>query len=201
LTNSATVSGGGDPNSHTATDPTHSGDPVQIASMGTPNLMVTAGGQTSTQFDVESSSGEGTLNFSCSGLPAGSTCAFNPPNGNSLSQVVNMTVTTALGNASHVPPAFRRSLRFYAALLPFPAIILLAVGRKKKHRRWRLMAGATLLPALLALTDCGGGTFVRQGGTPAGTFTVTVKATSATTGDSGSTTVNLTVISPGLQGH
>src|SRR5262249_60023714 len=30
VTNSATVSGGGDPNSHTANDPTHIGPPIQI---------------------------------------------------------------------------------------------------------------------------------------------------------------------------
>ena len=188
VTNTATVSGGGELNTanDTATDATHIGAPLQISAQ-VANLQVSPGGTTSTTFNVDSSSGLGAITFACSGLPAGATCTFNPASVTQLSSQVTMTIAVA-GSSSltawwleilKTPPA-------YAMLLSLLGLLSVAV----LPRRRRLIVCFGVL-AMLALIGCGGGS---HRGTPAGTFPINVTATSASTGTSASTTVNLTVL-------
>jgi hypothetical protein len=201
VVNTVTVSGGGDQNSHTASDPTHIGSPVQLTPEGSTIAQVVAGGITSVIIDVDSSAGEGTLTLSCSGLPAGAACSFNPPNATALTTPVTVTIGTTLG-ASARPPDSRPGFGVYAMLFPVFGVLLLGAGAKRDRKRLRrlvVVLGIGLLVSLLTLSGCGG--LARTGGTPAAVSTVTVTATSTTTGDSGSTTINLTVLNPAPTAH
>ncbi len=199
VTNMATVSGGGDPNSHTASDPTHIGPKLQMNPNGGPNLQVTDGSSTSMDFTVDSSPGLGAITFSCSGLPDKASCSFNPQSESQLSATVTMVVSATAGSTAALPQGPGIASPFYAALLPILGLLGLGVGRKKrKATRLRLAMLLAGLVILLTFVGCGGGGF-HQTGTPAGTFPITVSATSASTGQSASTVVNLTVISAGPQ--
>jgi hypothetical protein len=148
--------------------------------------------------------GEGfsqTIDFSsasCSGLPAGASCSFNPanvtPNGGAVS--TTLTVSTAASSASQMmprqgPPGNRQGM-FFALLLPG----LLILGGHR-GRRGRMLAGLGMIVALLALcvatfSGCGSsGSGGNGGGTPAGTYTITVTATASSL--SHSTTFTLVV--------
>ena len=191
VTNSATVSGGGDPNSHTANDPTHIGPPVQI-SIGVSNVTVNVGGTQFVTLTVDSTAGEGTLNLSCSGLPFGSTCSFNPPSTNQLSTTVTMGITTSPGAGSVLPLGTGRTPPLYAAVLPLLGLMIgFGLRKKGKLARMRLAFAFSGLALFLALMGCGGTRTTPP--TPASTSQVTVTATSTTTGDSGSATITLTV--------
>ena len=193
VTNTATVSGGGELNTanDTATDPTHTSNlPLQIIATGG-TLSVMAGGTTSMDFTVESSPGVGVITFSCSGLPPGASCSFNPSSENQLTATVTMTVTTAAGSVSVVPFGGHRTTPVYAVLLPLLGLAGLGFGRKKgNQRRLRLAMLLAGLLMLLIFAGCGGRG--QTPGTPRGTFPVTVTATSSTA--QASTTVNLNVL-------
>jgi hypothetical protein len=110
-----------------------------------------------------------------------------------------MTVSAAAGSVAALPQGPGIAPPFYAALLPILGLLGLGLGRKKgKTARLRLAMLLAGLLLLLTFVGCGGGGF-HQTGTPAGTFSITVSATSASTGQSASTVVNLTVISQGPQ--
>ncbi len=199
VTNMATVSGGGDPNSHTASDLTHIGPPLNVTPNSGPNLQVTDGSTTSMDFTVDSSPGLGAITFSCSGLPVGASCSFNPQSESQLSATVTMTVSASAGSAPVTAQAPGITPPLYAALLPILGLLGFGVGRKKgKAARLRLAMLLAGLLVLMTFVGCGGGSF-KQTGTPAGTFQITVSATSASTGQSASTVVNLTVLSQGPQ--
>jgi endonuclease/exonuclease/phosphatase family metal-dependent hydrolase len=112
------------------------------------------------------------ITFSCSGLPASSSCIFSPatvtPAGFASS---SLTITTNAA-ANHVP-AF--GFRGHGETLAFAFTLLLApLAFRKRKSALRLLALVVLLIAgLQTLTGCGSGT------TPSGTNTVTVTGTSA----------------------
>jgi uncharacterized repeat protein (TIGR01451 family) len=174
------------------------GPPLDIESNGG-NLQVTDGSTTSMDFTVNSSNGLGAITFSCSGLPDKASCSFNPQSESQLSATVTMTVSAAAGSVAALPQGPGISPPFYAALLPILGLLGFGFGRKKgKAARLRLAMLLAGVLMLLAFVGCGGGSF-KQTGTPAGTFQITVSATSASTGQSASTVVNLTVLSQGPQ--
>ncbi len=136
----------------------------------------------------------GSISFACSGLPAFSSCTFNPasltPNGTPVN--VTLTVHTSGQNAALYPPQSpqgggeiaRPALALWA-LGPSLGTLGLAVaaGRRKpgrSRRRAAAMLGAMLL---LAVVGCaGGGSVVPPPSpqtTPPGTSTMTVTATAA----------------------
>ncbi len=199
VTNMATVSGGGDPNSHNASDPTHIGPKLQMNPDGGPNLQVTDGSSTSLDFTVDSSPGLGTITFSCSRLPVGASCSFNPQSESQLTATVTMTVSASVGSAPVAAQAPGITPPLYAALLPLMGLLGFGFGKKKsKSARLPLAMLLAGLLVVLVFVGCGSGSF-KQTGTPAGTFQITVSATSASTGQSASTVLNLTVLSQGPQ--
>jgi len=199
VTNTVTVSGGGELNTanDTASDPTHTGSAaLQITANGN-NLTVVAGSSTSLDFTVDAASGLGTITFSCSGLPVGATCSFNPASESQVTATVTMTVSTTAGSAAFQPLGNHGNTPFYAVLLPFLGLAGLTLrGKKGKATRLRLAMLLAGLMMLFSLVSCGGRGSV-QNGTPAGTFPFSVTASSATT--SASATMNLTVLSAGPQ--
>jgi hypothetical protein len=142
---------------------------------------VTAGTTASYGVRIASTGGfAGNVTFTCSGAPANATCSLNPPSATLVqSGAINVIVsvsTTAHTTTSRLGTA---PWMFFAAGVP-----LLWLARRKR----RLLRGSLLLlgvSALLVLPSCGGDkkktTDNTQTGTPAGTYTLTVTATSGST--------------------
>jgi hypothetical protein len=153
----------------------------------------------------------GTVTFSCSGLPAKASCAFSPAsvvaNGN-LPQSTALTITTTAATAYFVQPVRPNSKpsapTFWASLsgLGVFGLVLAGDGKKSNRRQMAIVLGILLLVMMFSLVGCSGGGSSSGGnggggggtpGTPAGTYAVTVTATG--TGSSAPThTMNLTLI-------
>jgi CSLREA domain-containing protein/uncharacterized repeat protein (TIGR01451 family) len=193
VTNTATVSGGGETNTgnDTASDQTHIGPPIQIT-FNVSTLTVSRGSSASTTFTVDSSAGEGTINFSCSGLPAGSSCSFNPPSESQLTATVTLTIATSAGSASALPFGGEGKTPVFAVLIPLLGLvgIGLSAGKGKKARLRLVLCLGGLMFLLATFAGCAGG----PRGTPTGAFQITVTATSASTRDSGTATITLNVL-------
>jgi trimeric autotransporter adhesin len=200
FTNTATVSGGGDPNNHTASDPVSLGPPIQITSTDSGTATVPAGMAATFNFMVDASGVNppaAVVAFTCSGQPAGTACIFNPLAEGQITQTMTMTVTT-LGHATATaPPMGKYGPPIFAALL-LPMIGLVGVSfraRKSKKTRLRLALAFGGLMLLMALLGCGGSPQGIPTMTQRGTFTITVTGTAATPQGTaqGSATVTLTV--------
>jgi hypothetical protein len=138
------------------------------------------------------------ITFSCSNVPPRSTCT--PPPATSLdgTNSKNVSLSIATQSRSAAPPALGRFRPWPQTSPPATVYWLLAAMASlsaarmlfgKRRRAW------TALPAVLALTlvmgACGGGGGApTDGGTPAGTYTITVTANSGSI----TKTTNLTLI-------
>ena len=132
----------------------------------------------------------GAVSLTCSVSPTPAlapTCSLNPASvtlTTSGSATSNLTVVTASTTVSFLHPKFRSDLlTLYALWLPISGIVLPLSLAKDKRRQKRFLAAllTTLLLTASALQiACGGGSNNVQGsgGTPPGTYTVTVKAAS-----------------------
>jgi subtilase family serine protease len=175
------------------------------SSLGSGSLTV-GQGQTSSAvtFTVTSSAGfivtSGTssttllpVTYSCSGLPSESQCNFSPSSTTSQTSV-SVTITTTAPTASLQRP--NGSMRiFYAALLPgLFGIMFTAGSRKRSLRGLRFLSLIVALGfSTLWLSSCGGssgGGSNSNPGTPMGTSTVVINAT---TGGSGPVTATSSV--------
>jgi hypothetical protein len=117
-----------------------------------------------------------TISYSCSGLPSEATCTFPTAATGGILTIATTAPSAKLDGA----PSGRSRALFYALLLPGVLGLVVSAGnRKRTLRGMRLLS----LIALLALSTlwmpaCGGGSSTPSNpGTPAGTSTVTVKAT------------------------
>jgi hypothetical protein len=127
----------------------------------------------------------GTINFACpSGLPSLTNCAFNPAqvtvSGNSGSTM--LSISTTAGTAA--PPAGNLSSRLFTSggFLALGVVLVGAVAGRRRRKSFFLLFGVLSLAVLLG--SCGGGggtTVVHNPGTPPGSYTVTVSATSGST--------------------
>jgi cytochrome c peroxidase len=146
---------------------------------------VSAGASTSYTFNVSRTTGfTDNLTFSVTGLPAATTASFspNPTTGNSSTMTVT---TTARGQLAPWPKLWPPPANFTVRAWPLWAICLLTMvllayrHRASRHiPRWVF---ATIAFAVLLCVGCGGGgsTPPPPQGTPPGTFTITVIATSS----------------------
>ncbi len=123
------------------------------------------------------------VTYSCSGIPttAEIACNFSPGNGQSISQTaVTLNLVTTAATSQSRPPLGRASRVFYAMLLPgLFGIVFLGGSRTKGVRLLSLIV--VLGFSTLWLGACGGGSNSSQKnpGTPAGSYQVTVNATTA----------------------
>lgn len=137
----------------------------------------------------------GPISFSCSGLPAASTCTFTPASFNvSSAASTTLTISTAARSlAASARPVEKHGVPILAtALFALCGVILLGAGKKRKWQSVALMLCAVALVG--GLISCGGGNPpppVHSQGTPAGTFSVVVTATSGSAAHT--STVTLTV--------
>jgi hypothetical protein len=160
-----------------------------------------AGGSATYTFTVTPLNGfNQAINFSCSGLPAESQCAFAPPsvtpNGAPMTSVLTVT-TTAPSAALGVPPVQKDHLPLYASTTG--AMLGMLWVACSTRRRARVKSRLPLLAALwllATLTSCGGGGGGQnpggQPGTPLGTSQVTVSATAGPNSHSSSITLVVT---------
>jgi uncharacterized protein (TIGR03118 family) len=177
---------------------------------------ITAGQSTSIMLSVNGLNGfNSAVTFSCSGQPANTSCTFNP---NTVTPASGGAVTTTLSVATTMPGTpyhpmlilskngrgpwsyLAMGLLLIAALalrkFAFPGAENLKLGRRR-IRAFGLVGVAGLILAglsLLSISGCGGGSSngnAANPGTPAGTTTLVVTATSGSI--SHSTNITLTV--------
>jgi hypothetical protein len=123
------------------------------------------------------------VTYSCSGIPttAEIACNFSPGNGQAITSTgVTLNLVTTAATAQSHPPFGRASRVFYALLLPgLFGIVLLGGSRTRGVRLLSLIV--VLGFSTLWLGACGGGSNSSQKnpGTPAGSYQVTVNATTA----------------------
>ena len=136
------------------------------------------------------------LTYSCSGLPSEATCVFSPTSPTS-SATVTVSITTTAPTAQLRAPLGHGNRIFYAMLLPGLVGIFLTVGsRKRAARGVRLLSFMAVLGlSTMWLVACGGGSgggASSNPGTPQGTYTITINATTGTVHGTAAT-VTLTV--------
>ena len=198
VTNTATVSGGGeiDTTDNTASDPTTILPPVSI-SLIQGSSTVKAGNPATFTLSVMSVPA-GTVTLTCGTLPAETACTFSPPTLAS-SATVTLTITTKAPTLSSVPPASNSgNLPLYAMTVPFLGLAVTGLRRKKGNEIKRWLASGLTSFALLLLAACGGGSTstlppTLQGGTPTGTYPITVTAINSSANQQGSAVVTLIV--------
>ena len=185
---STAVSGGGD-----AAPPAPVNTSFEINAFlaivgNTPSVTVSAGTPAKFIVQVSATAAAGTVNFSCSGLPAASSCAFTPASLTNSSANVTMTVSTTarsavvtgIGPQNRVPWLWLMLLSVIALAAWWLRIQRAAVPPRKLVP----ILGAAVLVLAALLTACGGGgggtpIVTQPQGTPAGTYTLTFTATSA----------------------
>ena len=162
-----------------------------------PLQKVSAGAEATYTIAVSPSSSTGfpsSVSLTCgSGLPTGAACSFpnNPvPNLNNgaVTRILNITTTARVTTPASL---FRTGGPLYALWLPIGGLAL--VGGVSRRRRW-FLAGLLLmvLGTIALLPACSSSTSSSvTTGTPAGTYTVTINATSGTA--SRTTSVQLAV--------
>lgn len=171
--------------------------PGDFELFSSPNSAIVQAGQSAT-FTISVVPMNGvvsTVTFSCSGLPAASSCIFSPasvtPNGAAATTTLTLS-TTAPGSA--VPFAGLPPWTFLSwTLATVIGFFMMKTGILGKNaRRYSVVFGSIAL--LLCLVSCGGGNgpqHIPTTGTPPGISSVTVTATSATS-HSAALTINVT---------
>lgn len=155
--------------------------------------MTIASGQTATYgLLLRSSAGSlGDVNFSCSGVPALSTCTVNPAQPSlGTTTVMTVTVATGLADASVKLPGERSNgaRNWLAVLLPFSGILLLRARKTGLVRLIGLLSNLIVGVTLITCGGCGVARTVPGNGTgtpsapvitPSGTYTLLIAASSA----------------------
>jgi len=122
------------------------------------------------------------------------TCNFNLPtvNGDGTS-----TLTVA-STANHAALMHSSSI-FYAMLLPIGGMTLLGAGLAGRKKMLGICLACLVIFSFVFMTACGGGSSNNggggnpSGGTPAGTYTITVSATASSGGVNIAKTANVTL--------
>ncbi|HET9306887.1 MAG TPA: SBBP repeat-containing protein [Candidatus Sulfotelmatobacter sp.] len=135
------------------------------------------------------------ITLSCSNLPAGASCNFSnsPAKLVSTSGVTSLLSLTTTPRPIVTPAASLVGRQFYAIWLAIPGLAFLGIGRRSGRRR-RIAIGmlGMVFALLLFIPACSHtSTQAPPSGTPAGSFTITVTATSGS--DVKSQPISLTV--------
>jgi hypothetical protein len=150
------------------------------------SLTVNSGSQGTVTLTVTPQGGfSSTLSFSCSGLPAGATCAFNPPQVTPSGAAVTTQLTVSVGAQS----ASRRMPNPFFPVAAMAAAFCM-IGWRRARGPLMLMLAAVLI-GLGSMSACGGGSGGTGGGSSPMTSTVTVAATGGNIQQT--TTIALTV--------
>lgn len=167
---------------------------------------IAAGGTATYTVDLSGLGGfTGSVALTCGGAPSGTTCSLSPDSvaiNGSTPTAVKVTVTTAGGSARSVVPASRRGgvLALWLSLAGLPGFLLVVVyGGGSRGRHWRAFRPLALVGLLCAVTllmpACGGSSGNKNGGgTPAGTYTLSVTGSFTSGSTSLSHTAKLTLV-------
>jgi hypothetical protein len=136
---------------------------------------VTRGGSTNVTIDAAASGGfNGPISLSCTGLPAGVTCAFSPSTITPGGSAATSKLTIAVGN-TYVPPA---GYMIPASILGMGLLgLVFGVDRSQKStmrrtRLWALGSAVLLLGLLLGAVGCSNSSNHRAGAPPGTTVMV-----------------------------
>jgi photosystem II stability/assembly factor-like uncharacterized protein len=162
--------------------------PPQLQFAGNaPAVTVTAGSSASVQLNILANQSTANVIFSCSGLPAGVQCAFNPTSLTATTQSASVTLT--FNTTTSAASAITRRAAFPITLsLVFPGFFLLPGAALCTRRRNRHLLAGLSLALLLGLAGCGGSSAPPP--PVSATVTVTASAPGAT---SATAQVQLTV--------
>jgi CSLREA domain-containing protein len=194
VTNMASVSGGGELNvaNDTASDVTTITAPPDFAlSFTLTTITVKAGQVASYGIDVtpQHNSFTNPITFTATGLPAMTSFVFNPssvtPGANPASSALVVTTIAGTSVLARNSGNGNSGAPLYALLLPFAGLVLSGFrARKDPGKRgkeaWTLFV-VFLAFGVVGLYGCAGSSHNTENlGTPAGTYTVTITATSGT---------------------
>jgi hypothetical protein len=129
-----------------------------------------------------------TVSFSCSGLPAGATCTFKPP------QVTpaGATITTQLTVSAGAQSASRRMPNPFLPVAAMAAAFCVIGWRRARSPLMFILAGVVVLIGLGAMLACNSGSGSSGGGgTTPTTSMVTVTATAGSTQETATITVTV----------
>jgi hypothetical protein len=178
---------------------TGAGADFQLSVQGASSSTVTGGSSATYQLlmtPVGASAGQ--ITFTCTGAPAGSTCATNPPNvtmtGTGATATIQVTVATAAPSA-HSAPVAPWSSKSAGAVLACCLVLWRRRGWTASLERWRVLL---VLGALcLGLTGCGlsinGGASTGSGDGTGGQGAYTITVAASAPGVSHAVTLNLAV--------
>jgi len=147
---------------------------------------VTAGATATYTVQVSPAAGSfsSQIALTCTGAPQTTTCSVSPvsvtPGSNSASITVTVT-TTARSSASAASSQNRVMYGVWLQFQAFGLFGLVAVGSKRRMRKQALLLVLLLiLGATLFMSACAGGTGIQNqgGGTPAGSYTLTLSGSS-----------------------
>ena len=189
-------------------------DPPPLAPAGpliaSPAQASISGGQSATftlNFSPNGAAAGQTFTLACADLPVNSSCSFSPATlqAGTSGLSAQLTITTAGASARLAPLRNFRTGWILAIALPWFGMMFVLAGGDPRGRRKRLLLGCVLLATLLPLLSCSGASGNSSSSppsspaaaptpgstTPAGTYTVVVRASAA--GSRSSTAVTLTV--------
>jgi hypothetical protein len=131
----------------------------------------------------------GTVSFTCSGAPAGTTCTINPNPVTVTATSGNVPITVTISNTQNArlkPVGFRMPLFVFAGVL-----MGLASGFSKKRRQLVVVLMAAFL--ITGMVACGGGSLNVSNGGGRGPTNATVTVTGTSGSQSASINLNLTI--------
>ncbi|MBZ5492509.1 MAG: choice-of-anchor D domain-containing protein [Acidobacteriia bacterium] len=191
---------------------TGTGTDFDFAPGGTTQVTVVAGDTATFNLSAMAVNGfSGQLSFDCAGAPAGALCSLSTPNLNVIGNVpVPLTVTVT--TSPHTSASSRPQKNFWGfTLASIIACVPLAFFARKQRARVWLTGSLAVLVVAIVLAGCGGGGGtppnptptppsptptppLTTGGTPAGTYTMTVTATAQTGSGPVSHQVQMTLV-------
>ncbi len=183
--------GGG--TSNTLTFNVTGSSPTYALSASPTSATIRAGQSVSIALTVTAAGGfNSPVTFSCSALPAMSSCAFNPssvtPNGSPVTSTLVITTTGSAAlftprNPTNIPPA---------RLLTFAMLALMGFGFVSCRVRRKLLVPYLAVWIFVGIGCGGGGYSQSSASTPAGTSTVTVSAVSGSNVQTLAVTITVT---------
>jgi hypothetical protein len=171
---------------------------------GDPSSATVAAGQTATYtLSIGGGGMSGTASLSCTGAPAGSTCSL--PASLAFNATTPTTFTIKVITTARVTAALPRPASAPASSLPASWLWTFSLGMlfvpgvrlpKRSSRRWPRYLWLAPLLLLFLTVSCGGGASMsnsqpQQTGTPAGTYSVIVNASSNSKTGTTSLTLNV----------
>ncbi|HLW53408.1 MAG TPA: Ig-like domain-containing protein [Candidatus Angelobacter sp.] len=186
----------------------YGGDNNYAASQGTTTVSVSLGdfsltipsgsasvlpGQSATYtINVAAVSGfAGTVSFTCtSGLPSLTSCSFNPTTVNT-SGSTTLTISTTAGTGTAKPPNTSAGLLTTGGLVGLGLVLAGGVAVRKRRGHALFLLLVVMAVTCVAISCGGGGGGPHNPGTPPGTSSVTITATSGATTHTATVTLNV----------